>query len=173
MVQNDHIQSTRALVVMGVAGCGKSTLAASLAEILGWTFIEGDLLHPASNREKMAAGIPLTDQDREPFLANVATSLADQPAGAVAACSALKRAYRDAIRDRVGDVLFILPDVPEQTLHDRMLSRKGHFMPVSLLQSQLTTLEPLADDENAITLDGLLPLPDQLATVLRAIAPAA
>lgn len=142
------------VVIMGVSGCGKSVLAEALASDLGATFIEGDDLHPPANIEKMAAGMALTDADRAPFLDNVAAALTQ--GNAVASCSALKRAYRDRIRARAGATFFVLPDVSRLELERRITGRPGHFMPASLLASQLATLEPPKPDEWAIIIDGTL-----------------
>jgi len=162
---------TRAIVVMGVSGCGKSTLGRALAQSFGWVFIEGDELHPRSNIDKMAAGIPLDDADRAPFLANVAEAMAEALGpGVVAACSALKRAYRDAIRARVGEATFVMPVLDRATLAARMADRDGHFMPTSLLDSQFAALERPGADEQAILVDGLAPLEDQVAHVRAALS---
>ncbi|OJU15017.1 MULTISPECIES: gluconokinase, GntK/IdnK-type [unclassified Sphingomonas] len=162
----------RAIVVMGVAGCGKSTLAAALAEALGWTFIEGDRCHPPANVAKMAAGIALDDADRAPFLAAVGDALAGAPGGAVASCSALRRRYRDALRARVGEILFVLPVVPPGILAARLAARRDHFMPGALLESQIAALEPPEEDERALLVDGEAPVAAQLAAVCAALAPA-
>ena len=154
---------------MGVSGCGKSTLAAGFAQTAGWSFIEGDELHPPANVEKMKAGIPLTDEDRQPFLRAVADRLATSSGGAVASCSALKRVYRDQIRKSAGEVLFVHPVVPRLELTIRLAGRQGHFMPMSLLKSQFATLEAPAPDEWSVTLDGLLPLPQQIEAVKEAL----
>lgn len=167
---------TRAIVVMGVSGCGKSTLACALAEALGWRFVEGDALHPPANRVKMAAGMPLDDADRAPFLDAVAAALAgDGGSGAVAACSALKHAYRERIRIRmrVEEVRFVLPLLDRAALAQRLATRRGHFMPAALLDSQLATLELPAPGEHAILLDGASPVAAQVATVLQALTPRA
>ena len=155
----------RAIVVMGVSGCGKSTLAAALAQDLAWTFVEGDLLHPPENVRKMAAGIPLTDEDRRPFLLSVAEALAANPAGAVASCSALKRSYRNLIRAHVGDLLFVLPTLSRDELAARLANRPGHFMPAALLDSQIATLELPDHDEPALLIDGLLLRHEQVRLV--------
>lgn len=161
---------TNAIVVMGVSGCGKSTLARALADALGWAFIEGDTLHPPENVAKMAAGIPLDDTARQPFLRAVADALVASPGGAVAACSALRRSYRDLIRARAGDVQFVMPDLDRALLVERMEGRPHHFMPASLLESQLATLERPDADEAAILVDGDAPVADQVAAVLTAVA---
>ena len=140
---------------MGPSGCGKTTLARALALSLDWRYVEGDELHPEANITKMAAGQPLTDADREPWLARVGAALAVRPErGVVAACSALKRRYRDALRDAAGPMLFVLPVLPRDALVRRLAHRAGHYMPASLLDSQLADLEPPAKDEDGIEIDG-------------------
>ncbi|WP_243074392.1 gluconokinase [Microbacterium sp. SS28] len=142
------------LVVMGVSGSGKSTIASLVAERAGVAYIDADDLHPASNVEKMAAGIPLTDEDRMPWLADVGDVIAQHSdVRVVVACSALKRAYRDAIRERAGRVVFAQLDGPRDLLATRMGSRGEHFMPLALLDSQLATLEPLQPDEDGLIVD--------------------
>lgn len=155
----------RHVVVMGPSGNGKSTLGAALADRLALPFIEGDDCHPPANLAKMARGEPLDDADRAPFLAAVGAALAAHPAGAVAACSALKRRYRDQLRAAVPQVLFVLPQIDRATLHHRMASRAGHFMPPSLLDSQLAALELPAAGEQALLVDGTLPLPQLLGQI--------
>jgi gluconokinase len=138
------------LVVMGVAGSGKTTIAAALASQLQCSFADGDDLHPQHNVAKMARGEPLTDVDREPWLQAVAAWIAARHASGsstVVACSALKRRYRDTLRQAAPRVAFVHLDVPAETLHERLQRRRGHFMPASLLDSQLATLEPLQPDE--------------------------
>lgn len=159
-----------AIVVMGVSGCGKSTLGHALAHELGWRFVEGDDLHPPANIEKMASGIPLNDQDRAPFLRNVADAIATgREAGVVVACSALKRSYRDLIRSRAGAVVFVLPKVGKAQLTARMARRPGHFMPVCLLGSQFAALEMPEADEQAIITDGNAPVAAQVADIMAAL----
>lgn len=139
--------------MMGVSGAGKSTVARGVAERLGWDFAEGDALHSETSVAKMAAGLPLTDADRGPWLARVAEWIdAEIAAGrhGVITCSALKRAYRDVLR-RPG-VLFVHLTVPRAELARRVTRRSGHFMPASLLDSQLDTLEPPGDDETALVI---------------------
>jgi gluconokinase len=144
------------VVVMGVAGSGKTTVAALLARRLGAELAEADDFHPPSNLAKMSAGQPLDDRDREPWLLDIAAWLAarardDRPA--VVTCSALKRSYRDLLRRASPRLAFLhLTGAPE-LLAARMRARTGHFMPVSLLESQLSTLEPLGEDERGLTLD--------------------
>jgi gluconokinase len=142
-----------ALIVMGVSGSGKSTVADELAEALGWTYEDADKFHPASNVAKMAAGHPLTDEDRWPWLRAIASDI-DRACKAgehvVIACSALKRAYRDLLVHGRSDVRIIFLDGTQQLIADRLAKRKGHFMPPDLLPSQFRTLEPPAPDENPV-----------------------
>ncbi|MEO8464836.1 MAG: gluconokinase [Gammaproteobacteria bacterium] len=158
---------TRAIVIMGVSGCGKTTLGRELAAALGVPFVEGDSLHPQANVAKMRAGIPLDDKDREPFLARVADALvAARPCGAVVSCSALKRSYRDLIRARAGAVTFVWPRLERDALAARLQPRRDHYMPASLLDSQLAVLEPPTADEHAIVVDGAEPTAAQAAHAL-------
>jgi carbohydrate kinase (thermoresistant glucokinase family) len=146
---------TGAVVIMGVSGSGKSTLGPALAEALGWRFIDGDALHPPANVAKMAAGIALDDADRRPFLEGVAQVLAaHRQSGVVVACSALRRSYRDYIRARAGPVLFVLPVLEREALVARLAGRADHFMPSSLLDSQLDLLEFPEPEEQVILVDG-------------------
>jgi gluconokinase len=162
----------RAIVVMGVTGSGKSTLGSTLARALGWQFVEGDTLHPAANIKKMAAGIPLDDQDRVPFLDNVAKALAEsRPHGIVVSCSALKRSYRDRIRAGEPHALFVLPVLTRAQLEARLRVRAGHFMPASLLDSQLATLEPPSADELSLRIPGDEALDLQVQRVLATMPP--
>lgn len=132
---------------MGVSGCGKSTIGALLGQEFDIPYMDGDLLHPQANIDKMAAGIPLNDDDRWPWLTDVALWLKSHEQGSIIGCSALKRAYRDVIRNEAPDALFAHLHGEEDLLHARMRSRPGHFMPPDLLKSQLDTLEPLGPDE--------------------------
>ena len=147
---------------MGVSGSGKTTVASALARELWAELIEADDHHPPANVEKMRAGIPLTDEDRRPWLLTLARLLLESHARGqptVLACSALKRAYRDVLRSAVPpeETFIIELDADLATLRRRMASRKGHFMPASLLASQLETLEPLEDDERGIIVDANRP----------------
>lgn len=142
------------VVVMGVSGCGKSTVGALLAAALHAEFLDGDSLHPESNVEKMAAGIPLNDADRRPWLEEVGRRFgAAGDKSLVIACSALKRSYRDLIRTGAADARFVHLHGTAELLGARMAARPGHFMPPSLLESQLRTLEPLQADEIGVVLD--------------------
>ncbi|MCW3493408.1 gluconokinase [Microbacterium sp. SSM24] len=138
------------IVVMGVSGSGKSTVAAALAGRVGGVYLDADDFHPPANVAKMTAGIPLTDEDRMPWLALVAEAMvsAERRDGtAVVACSALRRTYRDALRAVAGDVFFVQLDGSPELLAARIGARADHFMPSSLLASQLALLEPLESDE--------------------------
>lgn len=148
----------RHIVVMGVSAVGKSTVASGLAEALGLTFLDADDLHPAANRNKMASGTPLTDDDRWPWLAVVGNTMIARPDGIVVACSALKRAYRDRIRDTAPEAFFVFLDGSAELLHARAIARTAHFMPPALLESQLATLEPLEPDERGVRI-GVEPPP--------------
>jgi gluconokinase len=155
---------------MGVSGSGKSTLGRALAETLGWRFVDGDTLHPPENVAKMAAGIPLDDADRRPFLERVAQAVSgNRRSGVVVACSALRRSYRDFIRVRAGDVMFVLPVLDREILAARLAQRPDHFMPASLLESQLGLLELPGADEQSILLDGNEPTPLQVRQALAAM----
>jgi carbohydrate kinase (thermoresistant glucokinase family) len=166
------------LVVLGVSGSGKSTVGALIARELGVPFVDADSLHPPANVAKMAAGSPLTDDDRWPWLARVSDVLAEAAAagdGMVVGCSALKRVYRDAIRVGVPGLRFVHLNGTREVLALRTQGRVGHFMPASLLDSQLATLEPLHDDEPGIEVDIAPPVADVVADAiarLRAPAPA-
>ncbi|WP_442579723.1 gluconokinase [Mesorhizobium sp. ASY16-5R] len=154
-----------AIVVMGVAGCGKTVVGEVIAARLGWHFIEGDRLHPPENIAHMSSGRPLTDALREGWLDAIGASIAETLAGghgAVAACSALKRKYRDRLRTFQPDILFVHLSIDRETAWQRVSSRKHHFMPASLVESQFAALEPPQDDEDAISLDGSEPV-DSLA----------
>ena len=143
-----------AIIVMGVSGSGKSTIGALLAEALGWPFADADGFHPAANVAKMAAGQPLTDADRGPWLDAIAAHIgasrtAEQPV--VVACSALRRAYRERLRAGHGDLIFLhLAGAPE-VIAARQAARQGHFMPPSLMASQFATLEDPAGEADAVT----------------------
>ena len=153
------------VVVMGVCGCGKSALGEPLARALELRFVEGDGLHPQANIERMAQGIALTDADRAGWLDAVAATLATDR-GTVLSCSALKRSYRDRLRAAAPGLRFIHLHGARAVLEQRLRERSGHYMPASLLQSQLDTLEPPGADEDAITLDLAQPLGSLLAQAI-------
>lgn len=150
------------VVVMGVSGCGKTTVGRLLARHLDLPFIEGDELHPPRNVALMAAGTPLTDEDRVGWLQAVGAELARRPAGAVASCSALRRRYRDQLRGQLPGLRFVHLHGARPVLESRLRQRQGHYMPASLLDSQLQTLEPPSADEQALELD-IMDSPDALA----------
>jgi gluconokinase len=138
---------------MGVSGSGKSTVGAALAQRLGVPFADADAFHPPANIAKMAAGKPLTDDDRYPWLDAVGQWLADHKDGGVMSCSALKRMYRDRLRSRCPRVEFLHLTGSPELIARRQAGRPGHFMPSALLKSQFDTLEPLGSDEHGIALD--------------------
>ena len=150
---------------MGVAGSGKSSVMAALVARLAWPALEGDALHPPENVAKMAAGIPLTDADRAPWLNAIGGWISEREAertSAVVTCSGLRRAYRDVLRRERPSVWFVHLDAPRDVLESRIRRREGHFMPASMLDSQLETLEPLESDEPGTTLDATA-APNELA----------
>ncbi len=159
----------RYIIVMGVSGCGKSTVAALLAGRLGWEFTEGDALHPAGNVEKMRQGIPLTDADREPWLREIASTIGGWRAAGkpgIVACSSLRRSYREIIAGGAEDVRFVYLRGSFTLIEQRLATRQGHYMPVSLLDSQFATLEEPAPDEPAITIDTGAPAGELVNEVL-------
>lgn len=142
------------LVVMGVCGSGKSTVAEGLHNELGWPWLDADSLHDPANIEKMSHGIPLTDADRQGWLSRCHAWLAEKQkagTGGILACSALRRVYRDQLRQDGVKLLFIYLSADTSVLAQRLKTRPKHFMPASLLPSQLQTLEPPQADENALT----------------------
>lgn len=155
-----------AIVVMGVSGCGKSVVGTKLAEAVGARFVEGDMLHPPENIARMASGQPLTDDLRAGWLDRVGAEIAAaHAAGApvVAACSALKRSYRDRLRRLNPGLVFLHLELDPETARRRVLDRKGHFMPPSLVDSQFAALERPAADEFALALNALRPLDELVA----------
>ncbi|MBD5785117.1 gluconokinase [Cellulosimicrobium terreum] len=163
--ESTHDAPPEHLVVMGVAGSGKTTVATLLADRLHTTYAEADQFHPQANIDKMSAGTPLTDDDRWPWLEAIRDWLSDEARAGrsgVVTCSALRRSYRDLLRSAYGTVCFVHLDGTVELLSERMEHRSGHFMPTSLLPSQLATLEPLADDERGFTLD-ISATPEDLA----------
>ena len=150
---------------MGVSGSGKSAIGTALADELNLPFIDADDLHPASNIEKMRNGIPLTDEDRWPWLEKVGHAL-EEKKNVVIACSALKERYRDHIRNFAPNATFLLLAAPTELLEERVASRPGHYMPPSLLASQLEALEPLRPAEKGIELVNVGELEKVVATAL-------
>lgn len=160
------------VVVMGVAGVGKSTVARLLAERLGAPFAEGDDFHPEANIAKMSAGIPLQDADRWPWLERIAAWMGAQVSegqSGVVTCSALKRSYRDVLRTGDPDAFFVHLAGDRRLIGDRMSHRAGHFMPTTLLESQFDTLEPLQPDERGVVLDVGLDPEHLAAAAFRAV----
>lgn len=157
-------------VVMGVSASGKSTVGPRLAAALGIDYADGDDFHPAANIEKMAAGVALSTADRIPWLDAVADWLAaHRLSGGVVACSALERGYRDRLR-AAAPAFFVHLDVTRAELERRIRARGGHFMPATLLDSQLDTLRPLAADERGVTVDATRPPAELVRTVIAALA---
>ncbi|MGN6333491.1 MAG: gluconokinase [Motilibacteraceae bacterium] len=152
------------LVVMGVSGCGKTTLATALSAATGMRFLEADDLHPQANVAKMAAGVPLQDEDRWPWLEGLSGWMREQHAAGVSTvitCSALKRAYRQMLGQGLPPLLFVHLTAEPALLAERMAARAGHYMPPSLLGSQIDALEPLRADERGVELDASEP-PERL-----------
>jgi gluconokinase len=142
------------LVVMGVSGSGKSTVGAALAQRLGVPFADADDFHPPANIAKMTAGYALDDDDRHPWLEAIGEWLEEHtPRGGVVSCSALKRSYRDQLRDHAPSISLVHLHGSREVIARRQASRPGHFMPASLLDSQFATLEPLGADEHGLVLD--------------------
>lgn len=161
-----------AAVVMGVAGCGKSVIGSQLAARLGWRFIEGDRLHPPDNIARMSDGLPLNDEMRRGWLDRIGEEIAACVAGgegAVAACSALKRVYRDRLRSRAPGIVCIHPEIDAETARRRVALRSGHFMPASLVDSQFADLQPPEADEAAIRLDGSKPVEELVEEAMAAM----
>ena len=165
----DVFRAKPILVVMGVSGCGKSTVGQQVADALQLPFLEGDDFHPPENVARMAAGVALTDADRQGWLQTLAGHIAaagQSGQGLVLSCSALKRSYRDVLRRGDAATRFIYLHGDPQLLASRMAARTKHYMPSSLLDSQLATLEPPAPDENALAFDVAKPNADIAAAVV-------
>jgi gluconokinase len=156
-------------VVMGVSGSGKTVIGAALARALGVEFVEGDAYHSAENVRRMASGIPLTDDDRAEWLDFLAARLSEAKkagTGLVLACSALKRSYRDILRAGAGGLRFVFLKGERELIAERLVGRRGHFMPPSLLDSQLATLEEPSPDEDAWVCDIRQPPEDIVAALV-------
>lgn len=157
----------RLLVVMGVAGCGKSTIAEALAGRLNVTYLDGDTFHPQANLDKMSSGIPLKDEDRWPWLEAVGKAMAAEPGIVIGACSSLKRRYRTHMEAAAREpITFIYLDGSRELIAKRMAKREGHFMPTSLLDSQFAALEIPTTDENAIAIDISGPSADVVDSII-------
>ncbi|GAB4061267.1 gluconokinase [Uliginosibacterium sediminicola] len=164
-------QTTGALVVMGVAGCGKSSLGAACAERLGWRLIEGDDYHSAEAVAKMRSGTPLTDADRAGWLDRLGALLQAEPGGAVLTCSALRKTYRERLRAAVPGLRFAFLDLPQAVAEARVAARPGHLFPASLVASQFATLERPSGEDGVLDLDATQPitqLVDDIAAWLQA-----
>ena len=159
-----------ALIIMGVSGSGKSTVAEALGRRLGWRFEDGDSFHPASNVAKMAAGHPLTDEDRWPWLNAIADEIeriCKESSHVIIACSALKHSYRDVLLRGRTDVRFVFLEGTQALIADRLAHRKGHFMPPGLLTSQFRTLEPPEEAEHVVTVSIDAPVDKIVTDILR------
>lgn len=157
---------TDSLVIMGVAGCGKSSLGARVAQASGMTLIEGDDFHSAANRAKMSQGIALTDADREGWLATLSDQLRDQPTAVVLTCSALKRAYRERLREAAPRLRFVFLDISRTQAQERVAERASqHFFNSSLVDSQFATLEVPTGEPGVLTVDALKPIAELQAEV--------
>jgi gluconokinase len=169
MNSSPSIPATTSIVVMGVSGSGKTSVAQELTRQLSWDYVEGDDLHPEANVAKMAGGIPLDDEDRRPWLQRIADAIGEhETAGTslIVTCSALKRSYRDLLREGHPSVWFAHVQASPKVLAERLAHRKGHYMPPSLLDSQLATLEPLGDGEPGDVIAGDGPLQQTVTDLL-------
>ena len=157
------------IVVMGVSGCGKTTVGERLAAVLGWPFDEGDSFHPAANVAKMSAGVPLDDADRWPWLAILAARIGEKEAAgtsSLVSCSALRHSYRDVLRGGAPRVRFLHLHGSRAVLGARLAARRAHFFPPALLDSQFAALEPLGPDEDGVVVDVALDTDAQVASAL-------
>lgn len=160
------------VVVMGVSGSGKTTVGAALAQRLRVPFADADDFHPPENVTKMAAGVPLTDEDRAPWLRTIAAWLDEHTdRGGVVSCSALRRSYRDVLREHATHAFFLHLHGDRDVIAARVEGRPGHFMPSALVDSQFATLEPLEPDETGAVLDVSAPVDDLVEQSLHTLAP--
>jgi carbohydrate kinase (thermoresistant glucokinase family) len=167
-MSNSNADRFAVLIIMGVSGCGKTTIAELLSRELGWEYRDGDEFHPQANVDKMHSGTPLTDEDRWPWLKAIAAWIDDKrQAGehAIVTCSALKKSYRDILIDSREDVALIYLKGDEELIADRLSKRKGHFMPKGLLHSQFQTLEEPGPDEHPITVS-IVPAPAEIVAAI-------
>jgi gluconokinase len=155
------------LVVMGVAGCGKSSLAKALADALGWELVEGDEFHSAGSRAKMVRGVPLDDEDRADWLQLLAHKLGDAPHGTVLTCSALKRAYREQLRSAAPGLRFVFLRIDRDVASMRVAGRGSHFFSPELVSSQFAALEDPSGEPRVLALDACAPLDALLQTAVR------
>jgi gluconokinase len=167
----DQAGSPHLIVVMGVCGSGKTTVGQALAEGLGLPYADADDFHPAGNVAKMTAGLPLDDNDRAPWLTAVGRWLAEHPRGGVVSCSALRRSYRDVLRRSAPDATFVHLAGDPDVIAARVAARADHFMPPSLVSSQLRLLEPLTSDEGGLTVDLDRPVEQIVAHLTAALRP--
>lgn len=159
----------KAVILMGVAGSGKTAVGKGVAARLGWLFLDADDFHPATNIEKMKHGIPLDDEDRIPWLRALRDTLRrqlEERRSVILACSALKEAYRDTLSDHISCLTFVLLDVDQETIHKRLQNRAAHFFPKELMQSQFAALEKPKD---AIVVDAREPLEEVIDQVIQAV----
>jgi len=163
-------ETMNSLVVMGVAGCGKSSLGSAVAVALGWPLIEGDDFHPESSKAKMREGVPLTDADRRGWLDTLGLELCEHPGGAVLTCSALKRSYRDQLRARAPGLRFAFLEIDEAAARERVGSRGEHLFPPSLVASQFAALEPPHSEPGVLRLDATQSLTTLRDAVLQWLA---
>lgn len=160
------MKTMRSIVIMGVAGCGKSSLGAVVAQAIGWPLVEGDDHHSDSNRQKMQSGVPLTDADREGWLTTLCDQLRAHPNGVVLTCSALKQAYRDRLRQADTGVLFVFMDIQREQALIRVAARAhAHIFPTTLVDSQFATLESPTGKPGVLRVDAMAPMTQLQAEV--------
>jgi gluconokinase len=170
-VWDSAIQMLNSMVIMGVAGCGKSSLAAAIARDHGLALVEGDERHPEANVDKMRRGIPLTDADREGWLASLADELAASPQGLVVTCSALRRAYRERLRAAAPGLRFVYLEISRDDAKARVAARPGHFFTADMVDSQFATLEPPLGEAGVLRVDATAPPQAQRAQVAAWLQP--